>query len=67
VLAIRAEMDALPSRETSGHAFASTNERLFLACGHDIHTTTLLVTDAVSKQMAPRTAGRVKLVFQLAE
>jgi amidohydrolase len=67
VLAIRADMDALPIQETSGVAFASTNDGLMHACGHDIHTTTLLGIAAVLKQMAPRLAGTVKLVFQPAE
>lgn len=37
------------------------------ACGHDIHTTTLLGVAAVLKEMAPQLAGTVKLVFQPAE
>lgn len=67
VLAIRADMDALPIRETSGLPFASTRDGLMHACGHDIHTTTLLGIAAVLKQMAPQLAGSVKLVFQPAE
>src|SRR5271166_5154392 len=42
VLAIRADMDALPIQETSGLPFASTYPGVMHACGHDIHTTTLL-------------------------
>lgn len=67
VLAIRADMDALPIQETSGLPFASTLPGLMHACGHDIHTTTLLGVAAVLKQMAPQLAGTVKLVFQPAE
>jgi amidohydrolase len=67
VLAIRADMDALPIQETSGLDFASTHPGLMHACGHDIHTTTLLGVAAVLKQLAPRFAGTVKLVFQPAE
>jgi amidohydrolase len=66
-LAIRADMDALPIQETSGLGFASTVPGLMHACGHDIHTTTLLGVAAVLKQMAPHFAGAVKLVFQPAE
>jgi amidohydrolase len=66
-LAIRADMDALPIQETSGLDFASTNQGLMHACGHDIHTTTLLGVAAVLQQMAPQLAGTVKLVFQPAE
>jgi amidohydrolase len=66
-LAIRADMDALPIHEETGLAFASTVEGRMHACGHDIHTTTLLGVAAVLKAMAPQLAGRVVLVFQPAE
>jgi len=67
VLAIRADMDALPIEEKSGLPFASTKPGLMHACGHDIHTTTLLGVAAVLKELAPQLAGTVKLVFQPAE
>jgi amidohydrolase len=67
VLAIRADMDALPILEQSGLPFASTIPGLMHACGHDIHTTTLLGVAAVLKELAPSLAGSVKLIFQPAE
>jgi amidohydrolase len=67
VLAIRADMDALPIEEKSGLAFASTKSGLMHACGHDVHTTTLLGVAAVLRDLAPQFAGTVKLVFQPAE
>ncbi len=67
VLAIRADMDALPILEATGLPFASTTPGLMHACGHDIHTTTLLGVAAVLKELAPQLAGTVKLVFQPAE
>src|ERR1700744_2473885 len=67
VLAIRADMDALPIQETSGLSFASTYPGLMHACGHDIHTTTLLGVAEVLRDLAPQLAGTVKLVFQPAE
>ena len=67
VLAIRADMDALPIQETSGLPFASTYPGLMHACGHDIHTTTLLGVAEVLRDLAPQLAGTVKLVFQPAE
>lgn len=67
LLAIRADMDALPILEKTGLPFASTIEGKMHACGHDIHTTTLLGVAAVLKEMAPQLAGTVKLVFQPAE
>src|ERR1700759_3110121 len=67
VLAIRADMDALPIEEKTGLPFASTKQGLMHACGHDIHTTTLLGVAGVLKELAPQLAGTVKLVFQPAE
>jgi len=67
VLAIRADMDALPIHEQTGLSFASTKSGLMHACGHDIHTSTLLGVAAVLKDLAPQLAGTVKLVFQPAE
>jgi amidohydrolase len=66
-LAIRADMDALPIHEETGLPFASTVAGKMHACGHDIHTTTLLGVAEVLKGLAPQLAGRVVLVFQPAE
>jgi amidohydrolase len=66
-LAIRADMDALPIHEETALPFASGVEGKMHACGHDIHTTTLLGVAAVLKDLAPMLAGRVVLVFQPAE
>jgi amidohydrolase len=67
VLAIRADMDALPIAEQTGLAFASKVPGLMHACGHDIHTSTLIGVAAVLKQFAPQISGSIKLVFQPAE
>ncbi|MDO9709592.1 M20 metallopeptidase family protein [Paracraurococcus lichenis] len=66
-LAIRADMDALPIQEETGLPFASTVPGKMHACGHDIHTTTLLGVAEVLRDLAPQLAGRVLLVFQPAE
>ncbi|MBW8270558.1 M20 metallopeptidase family protein [Caldovatus aquaticus] len=66
-LAIRADMDALPIQEETGLPFASTRPGLMHACGHDIHTATLLGVAAVLRELAPQLAGRVVLLFQPAE
>ena len=66
-LAIRADMDALPIAERTGLPFASRTEGLMHACGHDIHTATLLGVAALLRDLAPRLAGSVKLIFQPAE
>src|ERR1700759_1717413 len=67
VLAIRADMDALPIEERTGLPFATTKPGLMHACGHDIHTTTLIGVATVLKELAPQLAGTIKLVFQPAE
>jgi amidohydrolase len=66
-LAIRADMDALPIHEETGLPYASTVAGKMHACGHDIHTATLIGVGAVLKDLAPMLAGRVLLVFQPAE
>jgi amidohydrolase len=66
-LAIRADMDALPIHEETGLDFASQVAGKMHACGHDIHTATLLGVAALLRDMAPMLAGRVRLVFQPAE
>ncbi len=67
ILAIRADMDALPIRERTGLLFASEVEGRMHACGHDIHTATLLGVAAVLKSMTPQLSGTVRLLFQPAE
>lgn len=67
VLAIRADMDALPIREKTGLPFASEVSGRMHACGHDVHTSTLLGVANVLKELAPQLAGSVKLIFQPAE
>ena len=66
-LAIRADMDALPITEQTGLTFASLVPGLMHACGHDIHTTTLLGVANVLNRLAPQLRGTIKLVFQPAE
>ena len=66
-LVIRGDMDALPIEEMTGLAFASRNPGLMHACGHDVHTSTLLGAAAALKHLAPNMAGTVRLLFQPAE
>ncbi|MBU8541358.1 M20 metallopeptidase family protein [Falsiroseomonas tokyonensis] len=66
-LAIRADMDALPIHEETGLDFASRNNGKMHACGHDIHTATLLGIASILKDLAPHLSGRVRLIFQPAE
>ncbi|TAM84879.1 MAG: amidohydrolase [Candidimonas sp.] len=65
-LGLRADMDALPIMETTGVDYASTNEGVMHACGHDGHTTVLL---GAARYLA-RTRhfdGTVNFIFQPAE
>ena len=66
-LALRADMDALPIHEETGLDFASTVAGRMHACGHDIHTVTLLGAAEVLQGLRANLAGRVVLIFQPAE
>ena len=67
MLAIRADMDALPIAERTGLPFASTAPGLMHACGHDIHTATLVGVAEVLHRLAPQLRGSIRLIFQPAE
>ena len=66
-VAIRADMDALPIEEQSGLPFASKVPGKAHACGHDVHTATLLGIAMVLAEQRQRIQGRVKFIFQPAE
>ncbi len=68
-VALRADIDALPIHEKTGLEFASQNEDVMHACGHDIHQTVMLgvaLTLADIDSSAPL-AGTVRVIFQPAE
>jgi amidohydrolase len=67
VVALRADMDALPIGERSGVPFASENEGKMHACGHDAHTAMLLGAARMLAAMKSELAGNVVLIFQPAE
>ncbi len=67
IVAIRADIDALPIQEQTALSFASVNEGVMHACGHDLHMTSLLVAAYALKQMEQSLSGRVRLFFQPAE
>ena len=63
---LRADMDALPMKETSGLPFAATGEGTH-SCGHDCHTAMLLGAAKLLKEDEDQLNGVVKLMFQPAE
>jgi amidohydrolase len=75
VVAVRADMDALPVREDTPYPFRSTVRGEYLgkqvdvshACGHDVHTAVQMGVASVLAPMRDRIAGTVVFVFQPAE
>lgn len=68
VIALRADMDALPILEKRTELpFCSKTPGVMHACGHDVHTAILLGAAAVLKELAPQLHGTVKLLFQPSE
>jgi amidohydrolase len=66
-LALRADMDALPITEESGVDFASTRPGVMHACGHDMHTASLLAVARTLVERRAELAGEVRFIFQHAE
>jgi amidohydrolase len=67
VLAIRADIDALPIEERNTHDFVSKAPGAMHACGHDGHTAMLLGAAAVLAGMRDQIAGEIRFIFQHAE
>lgn len=67
VVALRADMDALPITEETGVPFSSKYEGTMHACGHDVHMSCLLGAGAVLLRNRSHLRGTVKLIFQPAE
>ena len=66
-IALRADMDALPITEENGFEFASKNEGVMHACGHDGHTAMLLGAAKILSGMREEVEGEVRFIFQHAE
>lgn len=66
-IALRADLDALPIQETTEVSFKSKNEGKMHACGHDVHTSSLLGTALILHELKNEFEGTVKLIFQPGE
>lgn len=67
IIALRADMDALPIREENEIPYKSKNEGVMHACGHDVHTSCLLGAAKILQETKNEWEGTVKLIFQPGE
>jgi amidohydrolase len=67
VIALRADMDALPIKEVNKVPYASKNAGVMHACGHDAHMACLLGAARILKSLEDEFSGTVKLIFQPSE
>ena len=67
IIALRADMDALPITEENNVAYRSKNKGVMHACGHDVHTTCLLGAAKILNELKDEWEGTVKLIFQPGE
>ena len=67
IIGIRADIDALPMKEISGVEYVSENEGVMHSCGHDAHTSMLLLAGKVLNDNKKDLKGTILLIFQPAE
>lgn len=66
-IALRADIDALPINELNDVSYASKNEGVMHACGHDFHTASLLGVARILNELKDHWKGSIKLIFQPGE
>ena len=67
IIALRADMDALPIEEENDVAYRSLNPGIMHACGHDVHTSILLGASKILHELKDQWEGTIKLIFQPGE
>ncbi|HEX5624560.1 MAG TPA: M20 family metallopeptidase [Saprospiraceae bacterium] len=67
VIAVRADMDALPIQETNAVDYSSANPGVMHACGHDVHMTCLIGALILLNRNKDQWKGTIKFIFQPAE
>jgi amidohydrolase len=67
IIALRADIDALPIKEENEVPYKSKKEGVMHACGHDVHTTCLLGAAKILNELKDEWEGTIKLIFQPGE
>lgn len=67
VVALRADTDALPIQEISSEHYRSRNPGVMHACGHDVHTASLITVARILHETRSHWGGKVKIIFQPGE
>ncbi|MCB9359891.1 MAG: amidohydrolase [Flavobacteriales bacterium] len=67
IIALRSDHDALPIQETNEVDYKSVNNGVMHACGHDVHTSSLLGVAKILNELKNEFEGTVKLIFQPGE
>jgi amidohydrolase len=67
IIALRADLDALPITEANTIPYVSKNQGIMHACGHDVHTASMLGTAIILNALKNEFEGTVKIIFQPGE